>query len=116
MDFAQTLEMESIRGDIRAVLAEALPAGWQGSGFLPMDTRPEHRELAQRLRASLAVYREGRDLVEIGAYRSGANPELDEAIALKPRIDAFLRQEPQELVDHEDTIAALRAIFAGAGA
>ncbi len=55
MNFAQTPEMESIRGDIRAVLAEALPADWQGSGFLPMDVRPEHRELAQALDRKLAA-------------------------------------------------------------
>ena len=57
MDFAQTPEMESIRGDIRAVLADALPADWQGSGFLPMDIRPEHRELAQALDQKLAATR-----------------------------------------------------------
>ena len=57
MDFVQTPEMESIRGDIRAVLADALPADWQGSGFLPMDIRPEHRELAQALDRKLAAER-----------------------------------------------------------
>jgi len=55
MDFAQTPKMENIRGDIRAVLADALPADWQGSGFLPMDIRPEHRELAQALDKKLAA-------------------------------------------------------------
>jgi len=49
MDFSQTPEMASIRGDIRAVLADALPVGWQGSGFLPMDVRPEHMDLARKL-------------------------------------------------------------------
>ena len=49
MDFAQTPEMERIRAEIRDVLAEELPDGWQGSGFLPMDVRLEHRELAQKL-------------------------------------------------------------------
>ncbi|MCI0777989.1 MAG: acyl-CoA dehydrogenase family protein, partial [Chloroflexi bacterium] len=57
MDFSQTPEMESIRGEIRPVLADALPAGWQGSGFLPMDVRPEHRELAQALDRKLAAKR-----------------------------------------------------------
>jgi alkylation response protein AidB-like acyl-CoA dehydrogenase len=55
MDFSQTPEMQNIRGDIRAVLADALPAGWQGSGFLPMDIRPEHRELAETLDRKLAA-------------------------------------------------------------
>ncbi len=55
MDFAQTPDMKSIRDQIRAVLADALPASWQGSGFLPMDIRPEHRELAQALDKKLAA-------------------------------------------------------------
>ncbi|MCH8008832.1 MAG: acyl-CoA dehydrogenase family protein [Chloroflexi bacterium] len=57
MEFAQTPEMESIRGEIRPVLADALPADWQGSGFLPMDVRPEHRELAEALDRKLAAKR-----------------------------------------------------------
>ena len=57
MDFAQTPEMERIRVEIRKVLAEELPDGWQGSGFLPMDVRPEHRELAQALDKRLAAER-----------------------------------------------------------
>jgi len=57
MDFAQTPQMERIRGEIRAVLDDALPADWQGSGFLPMDVRPEHRELATALDQRLAKER-----------------------------------------------------------
>ena len=57
MDFAQTPEMEHIRVEIRKVLAEELPDDWQGSGFLPMDVRPEHRELAQALDQRLAAER-----------------------------------------------------------
>jgi alkylation response protein AidB-like acyl-CoA dehydrogenase len=57
MDFAQTPEMERIRGEIRAVLDDALPPDWQGSGFLPMDVRPEHRELAKALDQELAKER-----------------------------------------------------------
>ncbi len=57
MDFAQTPEMERIRVEIRNVLAEELPDDWQGSGFLPMDVRPEHRELAQALDKRLAAER-----------------------------------------------------------
>jgi len=57
MDFAPTPEMESIRREIRDVLASALPAGWQGSGFLPMDVIPEHFELARSLDKRLAEKR-----------------------------------------------------------
>jgi alkylation response protein AidB-like acyl-CoA dehydrogenase len=57
MDFAPTPEMTAIRAEIREVLAEVLPAGWQGSGFLPMDVVPEHFELARELDKRLAARR-----------------------------------------------------------
>ncbi len=57
MDFAPTPEMESIRREIRDVLAEALLPDWQGSGFLPMDVIPEHFELARALDKRLAEKR-----------------------------------------------------------
>jgi alkylation response protein AidB-like acyl-CoA dehydrogenase len=57
MDFRETPEMDAVRKEIRAVLAEALPADWQGSGFLPMDVRPEHMDIARRLDKMLAERR-----------------------------------------------------------
>jgi alkylation response protein AidB-like acyl-CoA dehydrogenase len=57
MDFAPTREMESVRREIRAVLAEALPPDWQGSGFLPMDVVSEHFALARALDKRLAEQR-----------------------------------------------------------
>ena len=45
-----------------------------------------------RLRRLLAAHRDVRELVEIGAYVAGADPDADRALALMPRIDAFLRQ------------------------
>lgn len=44
-----TPETERIRTDIREALAAVLPDDWQGSGFLPMDVRPEHMDLARKL-------------------------------------------------------------------
>src|SRR6185503_613418 len=52
----------------------------------------KHRALAQTMRETLAQWREGRDLVEIGAYRAGTNERLDRALALLPGIESFLRQ------------------------
>ncbi len=44
-----TPEADRIRTEIREALAAVLPDGWQGSGFLPMDVRPEHMDLAKKL-------------------------------------------------------------------
>ena len=49
------------------------------------------------LKKLLAAYREARVLVEVGAYVSGSNPDVDQAIALMPRINAFLRQPTHEV-------------------
>ncbi len=55
MEFAPTVAMGEIRREIRAAIEAVLPAGWQGSGFLPMDVRPEHFELARTLDRALAA-------------------------------------------------------------
>jgi flagellum-specific ATP synthase len=57
---------------------------------------PDVREAGQRLRAALAAYREKEDLISIGAYQRGTDPVLDSAVALRPQINAFLRQAVDE--------------------
>ena len=57
---------------------------------------PEVRDAGQGLRAALAAYREKEDLITVGAYKHGTDPVLDSVIALRPRIDAFLRQAVDE--------------------
>ena len=69
---------------------------------------PEHAELARTLRRILAAWRDGRDLVEVGAYRAGTNPDLDEAIARMPTLEIFLRQAPREYTTQAETLELLR--------
>lgn len=77
---------------------------------------PRHRALAQALREALAQWREGRDLVEIGAYRPGTNERLDRALALVPGIEAFLRQDVAERATLAETLGRLEQLFAAPGA
>ena len=72
----------------------------------------EAARAAARLREMLAVYREGRDLVEIGAYKPGTNRRLDAALAELPAIEAFLRQARGEHGALADTRARLASIAA----
>jgi flagellum-specific ATP synthase len=72
----------------------------------------EQQHLVDGLRQPLAAYRQSRDLIELGAYTTGANIELDRAIALKPRIDALLRQRPDEYAADEQTWHSVRAALA----
>ena len=55
---------------------------------------PEQRDLVRKLRAMMARFEETRDLRLMGGYRAGTDAELDQAIALVPRIYEALRQEP----------------------
>ncbi len=59
-------------------------------------TSPEQRDSARQLRALLAAYREAKDIIEIGAYTAGNDPEVDRAIALKSFVDAFCKQDISE--------------------
>ena len=60
------------------------------SRLMPKVTADEHREAAQQVRELLAQYEENRDLITVGAYRSGADPKLDLAIAKMPAIEELL--------------------------
>ena len=59
----------------------------------------------------LATYNEAEDLINIGAYKSGANKEIDYAISKIDEVNAFLRQDVYEKVSLEETIAMLKQIF-----
>jgi flagellum-specific ATP synthase len=57
--------------------------------------------MASRLRRLLAAGEEAKDLVEIGAYQHGSDPDVDEALARKELVSAFLRQPVDEVADPE---------------
>ena len=75
-------------------------------------TTPEQRSDATELRRMLAAHREIRELVEIGAYVPGTNPDADRAIALWPQITAFLRQGLDEHVTLAASWQGLRDLVA----
>ena len=67
--------------------------------------------LSRRARALLALYSDVADIVRLGAHRPGADPAVDEAIRLAPRIEALLRQSRDEATGIEPTFAALAEIL-----
>ncbi|MFI7596951.1 FliI/YscN family ATPase [Actinoplanes sp. NPDC049681] len=75
-------------------------------------TTPEQRSDATELRRMMAAHREIRELVEIGAYVPGTNPDADRATAIWPQITAFLRQGLDEKVTAEQAWAQLRQLIA----
>ena len=75
-------------------------------------TTPEQRATATRLRRLLAAHRSVRELVEIGAYVSGADPDADVALARMPRIDDFLRQDMADATPLDQTWQRLSELVA----
>ncbi|MCA8980467.1 MAG: FliI/YscN family ATPase [Planctomycetes bacterium] len=67
----------------------------------------EHQARALSVRESLSAWRDGRDLVEIGAYKPGSNAKLDRAIQRMPIIETFLKQTPTELNAFDETLELL---------
>ncbi len=76
------------------------------------------QDAGQRLRAALAAFREKEDLISIGAYQRGTDPMVDSTIALRPQIDAFLRQaadEPSTAEQADELLLAIAAEMNGEG-
>lgn len=74
----------------------------------------DHREAARKVREALAAYRQSEDLINLGAYAAGSNPQLDSAIKLQPQLSQFLCQEPNVNEPLEKTLHQFYAL-AGIG-
>lgn len=71
----------------------------------------EHKALAGKLKSVLATYHESEDLINIGAYKSGSNKDIDYAIRKIDDINQFLMQDTMEKFSFEEIISMLNAIF-----
>jgi len=59
----------------------------------------------------MAVYKKVEDLINIGAYLEGSNPEIDYAIKKLPEINVFLRQGIGERVNYSESLLRLKSLF-----
>jgi flagellum-specific ATP synthase len=85
------------------------------SRAMPRLVSEEHRRAAQRFRELYAAYVEHRDLIQVGAYRPGGDPVLDEAVARYPELRAYLRQGMSEQADREASRGELLALLSRGG-
>jgi len=69
-----------------------------------------HMQAAGKIRRILSVYSENADLISIGAYKSGSNPELDHAIRCVEKINRFLVQGVDEMTGYDSAAEALEAL------
>ncbi|MDC6128506.1 flagellum-specific ATP synthase FliI, partial [Burkholderia gladioli] len=70
-----------------------------------------HLDRVRRFKQMLSRYQRNRDLIAVGAYAAGRDAQLDRAIALYPRIEAFLQQGFRECAPFESCLAGLDALF-----
>lgn len=70
------------------------------------------KELAGRLKNVMATYTEAEDFINIGAYKSGSNKNIDYAISKIDKVNEFLLQATDEKITFEDEIRRLEEVFA----
>ena len=71
----------------------------------------EHKACAGKLRNVLATYNEAEDLINIGAYKRGSNPNIDYAMEKIDVVNGFLCQDVDEKMNIEETLERLKALF-----
>jgi flagellum-specific ATP synthase len=107
--------------DGHVVLSRGLAAeGWYPpvevldsiSRLMPAVADPEHRKQAALLRKLMAVYARSEDLVRMGAYKQGSDPDLDRALRARGAMRAFMTQEAHEQVYFADCLLRLAALAA----
>ncbi len=71
----------------------------------------KQKELAGRLKNVMATYSESEDLINIGAYKSGTNKDIDFAISKIDAVNDFLKQSTDLKIDFNAELAELEAVF-----
>ena len=72
----------------------------------------KHKRAAGRMKNVMATYNEAEDLINIGAYKSGSNQEIDYAISMIHSVNEFLQQEVDDKVTFEESVERLEKMFA----
>lgn len=73
---------------------------------------PDDLKLANRVRRLWSLYQQNQDLIAVGAYEPGSNADIDLAIALRPQLEAFLRQDMHEGVDYRSARVGISQLLA----
>ena len=75
----------------------------------------EHKVAAGKMKQVLATYQEAEDLINIGAYKAGSNPDIDFAIDKIRAVNAFLPQQTDEKYTFEESLQQMLDIFSEDG-
>ncbi|MBS0455141.1 MAG: flagellar protein export ATPase FliI [Proteobacteria bacterium] len=77
---------------------------------------PGQFDSVRKFKQMLSRYQRNRDLISVGAYAAGHDLQLDQAIALYPRMEAYLQQAMHERSDYGDSVTNMQRIFEPQGA
>ncbi len=84
------------------------------SRAMPGCNSEDEQRLVLKARAPMTIYEDMAELIRLGAYKAGTNPEVDEAVRLYPQLEAFLGQSKTERARMADGYDALAVILGGA--
>lgn len=71
----------------------------------------EHKQMAGKLKNVMATYQEAEDLINIGAYKTGSNKQIDYAISKIDQVNDFLCQSTEDKYDFDEIVDALKQMF-----
>lgn len=83
------------------------------SRLMPAVVSQEHKQAAASARRMLAIYARSEDLIRIGAYKLGTDPDLDRALRSRQILRSYLEQDAHEEVSLASNIARLNTLVAG---
>jgi flagellum-specific ATP synthase len=83
------------------------------SRLLPDLASGEELDSARQALKALTLVRASRDLVEVGAYRAGTNPDLDQALRVAPALEALFAQASTQRIARADAMRELRSALSG---
>ena len=86
------------------------------SRLMPDICSSKHLKAARAMRRLLGIYADNEDIISIGAYRKGSNPEIDHAIEMKPLIDQFLQQAVDDEAKLGETVDRITKLMLGESA
>ena len=78
------------------------------SRVMPQIVGKNHIEQAQLFKRIFSTYRQNQDLINIGAYAMGTDPEIDHAIALYPRLQSLIKQDMNQAVNWQQSMTNLK--------
>ena len=84
------------------------------SRMMEQVVEPEHLQMARNFRSMVHSYQEAKELVNLGAYEKGTNPDYDRALEMSDRMRNYIMQTPDERHGYDESVQRLRELMSTA--